>query len=108
MTLNERRNRFPHGELIVPDSHIVLRSMYQFKDSPEVYAFLQGCKTENCSVYFQNEDISVNRDGVMSVPEIAIAVYMHMKEQPKAVEDYLRFLIKSGHGEWAIDRVEVI
>lgn len=108
MTLNERRNRFPHGELIVPDSHIVLRSMYQFKDSAEVYAFLHGCKTENCSVYFQNEDISVDREGRMSVPEIAIAVYMHMKDQPKAVEDYLRFSIKAGRGEWAIDQVEVI
>jgi hypothetical protein len=82
--------------------------MYQFKDSTEVYAFLHGCKTENCSVYFQNENICVDSEGRMSVPEIAIAVYMHMKEHPKAVEDYLRFLIKSGHGEWALDQVEVI
>ena len=108
MTLNERCNRFPHGELIVPDGHIVLRSMYQFKDSTEVYAFLHGCKAENCGVYFQNEDISVNREGIMSVPTIAISLYMHLKENPKIVEAYLSYLVKSNSGSWEIDQVEVI
>jgi hypothetical protein len=108
MPLDERRDRYPHGELIVPDGHIVLRSIYQFKDSTEVYAFLHGCKKKNCSVCFQNEYICVDRDGIMNVPEIAISVYMHMKENPKMVESYLSFLVKAGSREWAIDRVEVI
>lgn len=108
MTLEERRIRYPHGELIIPGGHIVLRSMYQFKDSTEVYAFLHGCRQEGCSVCFQNEDINVNQDGVMSVPEIAIAVYMHMKNDYNMVGSYLTYLAKSNRGEWAIDRVEVI
>lgn len=108
MTLEERRDRYPYGELIVPDGHIVLRSIYQFKDSTEVYAFLHGCKTENCSVYFQNEDICVDRNGRMNIPEIGIAVYMHMKEHPKAVEDYLRFVLKSSNKEWSLDQVEAV
>jgi hypothetical protein len=108
MPLDARRDRYPYGELIVPDGHIVLRSMYQFKDSTEVYAFLHGCKKENCSVCFQNEDICVNKDGVMNIPEIAIAVYMHMKNNPKMVEDYLRFVLKSNNKEWSLDQVEAI
>lgn len=96
----------PYEHLIVPNGHIVLRSMYQFRDTTEVYAFLHCCKKECCSVYFQNEDISVDRDGVMNVSEIAIPVYMHLKENPKVVEAYLRFLVKAGRGEMAMDRVE--
>lgn len=104
----EERGRIPHGELIVPGGHIVLRSIYQFKDSTEVYAFLYGCKKERCSVCFQNEDINVSESGVMNVPEIAVAIFMHMKNNYRMVESYLSFLVKSNCGEWAIDRVEVI
>ena len=98
----------PHGDLIVPNGHITLRSMYQFADSADVYAFLHGCKKERCSVCFQNEDICVDQAGIMNVPIIAISLYMHLKENPKIVESYLGFLVKSNSGAWAIDRVEVI
>lgn len=107
MTLEERRDRFPHGELIVPDGHLILKSIYQFADTDEVYAFLYGCKKEHCSVYFQNEDISVNREGRMNVPDIAIAVYMHMKENSNIVAAYLRFLAEVGSGKCSLDQVEV-
>lgn len=108
MTVEERRDRIPHGELIIPHGHIILRSMYQFADTADVYAFLHSCKKEHCSVYFQNEDICVDQDGIMNVPVIAISMYMHLKENPKIVEAYLGFLVKSNSGAWAIDRVEVI
>jgi hypothetical protein len=108
MTFEERRKRYPHGELIVPGGHVMLRSIYQFKDSTEVYAFLHGCRKECCGVCFQNEDICVNKDGKMNVPEIAIAVFMHLKECPKMVEDYIRFMLKSNSREWSLDQVEVI
>ena len=104
----EERSRIPHGDLITPASHIVLRSLYQFNDTTEVYAFLHGCRKEYCSVFFENEDICVDREGRMNVPEIAISVYMNLKENPKMVEAYLRFLVKAGSGEWSIDHVEVV
>ena len=97
-----------YKELIVPCGHITLRSLYQFKDSADVYAFLHCCVKECCSVHFQNEDISIDRDGKMSVPSIAISMYMHLKENPKIVEAYLGYLVKSNSGSWAIDQVEVI
>lgn len=108
MTLEEKLNKCPHGELIVPRGHLILRSVYQFADPEEVFAFLHCCEKADCSVYFHNEDISVASTGVMNVPEIAIAMYMHMKDNPKMVEDYFRFLLKSSRGEWATDQVEVI
>ena len=107
MTLEERRNRFPHGELIVPGGHLILKSIYQFANSTEVYAFLHGCSKESCSVYFQNEDISVDKEGRMSVPDIAIAVYMHLKENPKVADAYLRFLVDAGSGKCSLNQVEV-
>lgn len=108
MTSGNNTPRVPHEDLIVPCGHIVLRSMYQFADSAEVYAFLHACRKELCSVYFQNEDISVCKDGIMSAPSIAISMYMHLKENPKIVEAYLSYLVKSNSGSWAIDQVEVI
>lgn len=108
MTVKEKCDKVPHGELIVPRGHLVLRSLYQFNDSVEVYAFLHCCEKADCSVYFQNEDISVDKSGIMSVPEFAISIYMSLKENPKLVESYLRFLVKAGSKEWALDRVEVI
>ena len=107
MTVKERCDRVPHGELIVPRGHIIIRSLYQFNDVTEVYSFLHACEKADCSVYFRNEDISVNSMGVMSVPEIALSMYMHLKENPKMVEDYLRYTMKVASKEWAIDRVEV-
>lgn len=108
MPLEEIRDKIPHAELIVPHGHLVLRSLYQFEDCVGVYAFLHCCKKADCSVYFQNEDICVDKSGVMNVPEFAISVYMSLKENPKLVDSYLRFLVKVGSKEWAIDRVEVI
>lgn len=101
-------DRIPHEELITSGGHLVLRSLYQFKDTAEVYAFLRCCEKANCSVYFQNEDICVDKSGIMSVPELAISVYMSLKENTKLVESYLRFLVKASSKEWALDRVEVI
>jgi hypothetical protein len=103
-----RCNKYPHGELIVPGGHIVLRSIYQFEDSTEVYAFLHGCRKEHCGVCFQNEDICVAQDGTMNIPEIAIAVYMHMKSNPRMVENYIGFLTKALSHEWSLDQVEAI
>lgn len=108
MTTKEKGGLVPHGELIVPRGHVTLRSMYQFDDTDEVYAFLHVCKKEHCSVCFQNEGINVDREGVMNVPVIAISMYMHLKENPKMVEDYLRFATKVASKEWATDQVEVI
>lgn len=108
MSVADRCAMVPHGELIVPNGHITLRSMYQFADTESVYAFLHACKKEHCSVCFQNEDICVDQDGVMNAPVIAISLYMHLKENPKIVEAYLSFLVKSNSGSWAIDQVEII
>ena len=106
--MTDERSKIIHGDLIVPNGHIILRSVYQFADTEEVYAFLRCCAKANCSVYFQNEDISTDRDGNMNVPSIAIAMYMHLKENPKIVEAYLGYLVKSNSGAWATDRVEVV
>ena len=108
MVHEEVRSDVPHGELIVPGGHLILKSMYQFADSADVYTFLHGCRKESCSVYFQNEDICVNKEGVMSVPTIAISLYMHLKENPNIVDAYLRFLVDAGSGKCSLDHVEVI
>ena len=108
MTVKDVCAKIPHGELIVPHGHLVLRSLYQFDDCAEVYAFLHGCKRADCSVCFLNENISVDNSGNMSVPDFVISVYMSLKENPKLVESYLRFLVKAGSKEWALDQVEVI
>lgn len=106
--LYERCNLVPHCELIVPGGHLTLRSIYQFKNADEVYAFLHGCHLAKCSVCFQNEDILQNQAGDMNVPDIAIAVYMGLKDNPNLVESYLRFLVKCSREEWSTDQVEVI
>ena len=104
----ERCNLVPHGELIVPGGHVTLRSMYQFKNADEVYAFLHGCSLAKCSVRFDNENIYQDIDGDMNVPDIAIAVYMGLKANPTLIESYLRFLVKCNREEWSADQVEVI
>jgi hypothetical protein len=91
MTLEERINNCPHGELIVPRGHIILKSIYQFASTEEVFAFLHVCEKADCSVYFRNEDISVNKMGVMSVPEIVISMYMHLKDNQKWLKTILDF-----------------
>ena len=104
----EEKCRIIHGDLIIPNGHVILRSMYQFADTEEVYAFLYCCKKECCSVHFQNEDVSMDREGNMNVPSIAVSMYMHLKENPKIVEAYLSYLVKSNSGSWAIDHVECV
>ena len=104
----EEKSWIPHSNLIIPGEHIVLRSLYQFDDAVEVFAFLEVCREGGCSVHFLNEDISVDKSGEMNVHRMTIMAYMHLKETPKMVADYIRFLQKTSCGEWATDRVEVI
>ena len=107
MTEEEKRHMVPCGELIIPNGHLILRSLYQFNNEAEVYAFLHACKREGCSVCFQNEDINMVSNGALNVPKIAISMYMHLKENPRMVEEYLRYTMKVASKEWAMDRVEV-
>ena len=104
----EERCQIIYGDLIRPNGRLILRSVYQFHDTEEVYAFLHCCKKAHCSVCFQNEDIIVEQDGKMNVPSIAISLYMHLKENPKIVEAYLSYLVKSNSGLWAIDQVQSV
>ena len=108
MSSEELFTKIPHGELIVPHGHLSLKSIFQFTDADEVYAFLYGCRKASCSVYFQNEDICVGAKGDMSVPKIAIAVYMQMKENPAMVASYLGFLSEAASGKCSLDSIDVI
>ena len=64
-----------------------------------MFSFLYTCKKMNCTVYFVNEDISVEPDSDEML-DMRLAIYVSLAVDPKMAEDYARYVFKyMGRGE---------
>lgn len=72
-----------------------------FENNTELFAFLQGCKVNECTVLFENEGITVSPVDDRMVVNLHLSLYMTMKENQKMVGDYLRYLTNINKMKWA-------
>lgn len=86
---------FPHCDLIVENETISLRSIFDFDKGPEeLFAFLFVCEQKNCTVKFENEDITVcPKDQNNPVHQkIMLSLYSWVALNHKIVDDYNRYV----------------
>ena len=86
---------FPHSDLAVKDQTITLRSVFDFVGgSDELFPFLYGCEKMNCTVIFDNEDITVlpNSKSNGDFQNIILSIYAWIARAPKIANDYMRYL----------------
>lgn len=51
---------FPHYEVIKENAKIKVPSIFMLKDAETLFAFLMACGRWDCTVFFENENLTVN------------------------------------------------
>ena len=85
----------PHYDLVVENETINLRSIFDFDKGPEeLFAFLFVCEQKNCTVKFENEEITVSpidQDNPVH-QKIMLSLYSWVAFNHKIVDDYNRYV----------------
>lgn len=81
----------PHYELVVENEAITVPSVFMFTDVGNLFAFLRVCEVKNCTVHFENEDLTV-KPGNDTAMSLRLTVYMAIADNPKFVTDYIKYL----------------
>lgn len=86
----------PHFNLIRENETIEIDSVFQFKGGyPEMHSFLNACQDLNCTVHFDNEDLTVSP----GENRLMVNTYAAMAVDPRMMENYMIYLMKLGRGE---------
>lgn len=105
MLTEERYKSIPHVELIEKDGSVTIPSIFMFRDgTEEYYSFLRVCRAYNCTVHFENENMTVPPTEGDIARNMKEMMYFQMASCPEMVEQYLRFLLNSDKMSW--DAVE--
>ena len=95
----ERYKNVPHFDLIRENETIVIPSIFQFKGGcTELFSFGMACKEFNCTVRFDNENLTMKPDG-SGTPSILLSFYGIIAEDSRIATDYMEYLIKVAKGE---------
>lgn len=100
MTNADRFSEVPHYELIQDNGKIHIPSVFMFKGGhEELFPFLFVCRIKNCTVVFDNEDITVApKEDVFQ--NFLLSIYAHVAESPKIANDYMRYLSNLDEMNW--------
>lgn len=79
--------------IIVENGNITIESIFLMSDGyPQISAFLQTCQSQNCTVHFRNEDITITPGDLGKANVRAIlSTYGMLIVYPKAARDFVNF-----------------
>ena len=79
--------------IIVKDGDITIESIFLMSDGyPQISNFLQECHTQNCTVHFRNEDITIAPGDLADTGVRAmLSTYGMLIVYPKAARDFVNF-----------------
>jgi hypothetical protein len=84
----------PYEELIVDNDILRLRSIFDFAGgTEELFPFLYACEKRNCTVVFENEDITVAPDSKGIAQDVLLTFYASISKNQKIVNDYIRYIV---------------
>ena len=101
MKTQEKYRNVPHGELIVENGTIVIPSIFMFETITQVQSFLHSCKMLNCTVIFQNEDMTVAPANHDAFTSYYLVGYGGIMAHPKFAEDYINYLFHKDKMVWS-------
>lgn len=79
--------------IIVKNGEITIESIFLMSDGyPQISTFLQECQTQNCTVHFSNEGITIAPGNLAdSGVRAMLSTYGMLIVYPKAARDYINF-----------------
>jgi hypothetical protein len=91
MTKYEKYKDVPHFDLIKDGETIVIPSIFMFESNVELYPFLRACEEYNCTVFFENEKLTVppKSDEETRLKLLCYSTVMNCREIGNA---YVRYL----------------
>lgn len=101
ITRNDRLKDVPHFNIIVENGTIHIPSIFMFEGGCiELFSFLHACRETNCTVIFDNENLTVVPDEVEWAQNLMLSMYAHIAESPTIAEDYMRYLLNLDKMDW--------
>lgn len=100
MKNQEKYRNVPHGELIVENEIITIPSIFMFETITQVQSFLHSCKMLNCTVNFENENVTVTPTNLESFLSYYLMGYGGIMAHPKFAEDYMKYLFHKDDMNW--------
>ena len=82
----------PHLELVVKDGTVTIPSIFMFKYSDEVTVFIRHGKKMNCTIIFENENITIRPDSDDSDYRYKLYAYSSIIANREAGNAYCRYL----------------
>ena len=79
--------------LIVKNGYITIESIFLMSDGyPQISAFLHECQSQNCTVHFHNEGLTIHPGDLADAGMRAIlSTYGMLLSYPKAARDYVNY-----------------
>lgn len=100
MTKNDVFNTMPHSEIVVSNGTVKIPSIFMFKGgADELFPFLYACKGKNCTVYFDNEDITVSPDSDAR-QNVMLSIYAMVAMMPNIPCQYARYMLNFDKMKW--------
>ena len=99
MTKYERYKDFPHFNLIQENKLITIPSIFMFESNDEFYPFLVACAAYNCTVYFENEQLTIPPNKTTE-KTLEILCYTMIMSYRKIGDDYVRYLGNLAKMQW--------
>lgn len=93
-------NDVPHNDVIVENETVTVPSIFMFTGGPEeLFPFLIGCREKNCTVWFENEDITVapKED---SYQNVLLSLYATLAATPSIPTQYMRYVFNLDKMVW--------
>lgn len=92
MTKEELFAQVPNYDKIIPNGVTKVDSIFEFEDTKTLFAFLRVCHDKKSTVEFLNEGLVYEWTDDDPFYNLKLALYMGLKENPKVVEGYVRWL----------------
>lgn len=93
-----------HLELIAKDGTVKIPSIFMFKYADEVTTFIRHAKKMNCTIVFENEDITISPDKDDSEYRYKLYAYSSIIAYREAGNAYCRYLGSLDKMSW--DKIE--
>lgn len=98
MTKYEKYKDVSHFDLIEENGTVSILSIFLFQGGcSELFPFLQACKEYNCTVLFENENLTVKPHEKSTEQSMILSIYATIAQSPKIAEDYIRYLSSKMH-----------
>lgn len=99
MTKYEMYKDFPHFDLIEENKEITIPSLFMFKNNDELCPFLAACDAYNCTVFFENENLTISPKEKWET-KFELFCYTVVMNCRKIGDDYCRYLGNLAKKEW--------